>query len=701
MNQDKILSNLESFTAFNSRKTERFYALLPAGHIRRVLSSMLFFIHTNQPRLPGYINEITPHGIHGYEIDDDTRRYLKGVYPTINFNPSNEKPFVQMVAVIGSAGTIAYNKKSDFDFWICVDRSSVSEKKMTLFRSKIEKIQEWAESQSGTEIHLFINDIADLRRNLFDEDEEEAFGSTLGALLKDEFYRSSIILAGKVPFWWVVPVQTDNATYDRLFSEIDPGIRDDSFIDIGNLHHIRKDDFIGAALFQIVKSLGNPFKSILKLGVLEKYLFEDDSVHLISQQLKARVQERKFTNTILDSYLLMFANVYQYYKKSGMEKSSLSILKINLYLKIGPNLSKYSSLDNRKLPYKVEQMYRYVKHWNWNRQFVQELDSFDNWDFPKVTKFWDQVKKFMLLSYQKISREFTHFDLQSKISKSDYTLLSRKIRGYFSTNPDKIEKYISFKETPGEPYLILTEQKDSEGGYFWKLHKKSSETKESSSCVMLKQARHILPLLSWAAINGVYEKSLTRITMNYQEGNIDTETIELLNLMVDIFTGRDLKTKNSYFLREAFAIRNLIVIHYGNRLASSQEYVDYLFHTSWSEDYHKSYDTYDSLLDILPRITQGGVITGQPFDTVCRFYAPDSMQKLLRDYYRVFKRCYDHIVHSESRNKRFITKLNNSYLIVTCKGDSVEASHYTSATNFTSALSVSPVDNVEYAVSPG
>ena len=61
----------------------------------------------------------------------------------------------------------------------------------------------------------------------------------------------------------------------------------------------------------------------------------------------------------------------------------------------------------------------------------------------------------MLLSYQKISKELPTLNLRSKISESDFKLLSSKIKANFSTEPDKIENFITFKDTPNEPYLYI------------------------------------------------------------------------------------------------------------------------------------------------------------------------------------------------------------------------------------------------------
>jgi adenylate cyclase class 1 len=312
-----------------------------------------------------------------------------------------------MVAIIGSVGTIAYNNKSDFDYWVCINRRTTTSEKYDAFRQKVLAVQKWAEAELKLPVHLFVNDVESVRNNIFDEDEDEAFGSAVGALLKDEFYRSSIVVAGKIPFWWVIPQFTRDAEYELLYARLTDEEREQQYVNLGNLYSINKDDFIGAALFQIIKSLGNPFKSIIKLGVLEKYLFESEEVPLISQKVRINVQRGNIPNTILDSYLLMFEEVFEYYQKYLKDEASLTILRQNLYLKINPQLSKYATIrDRSSIPYKVEEMLRSAAKWGWNEDLIRELDAFDSWDYTRVMKFWDQVQAFMLKSYQRISVPF-------------------------------------------------------------------------------------------------------------------------------------------------------------------------------------------------------------------------------------------------------------------------------------------------------
>ena len=353
MFQETIQTNRDRFVQYNKAKVERFQALISNPHIKRVLNSIPFLLHTNNLKLPGYVAGNVPHGVVGLSLDEDTRRFIKGKYPQIRLDVIKENSFVEMIALIGSVGTIAYNKKSDFDYWICINKQSVSEEEYMLFRGKVLEIQKWAESEIHLPVHLFVNDITCVKKNQYDEDEDEAFGTAMGALLKDEFFRSSTIVAGKIPFWWVLPQFVKDEEYDNMYNLLSEEEKK-TYIDIGNLYRISREDFMAAALFQIIKSLGNPFKSILKLGVLDKYLQLRNDELLISQKVKISIQRGTLTNTVLDSYLMMFSEVYEYYNGALEDKKLLDILRQNLYLKIDPQLSKYATLrDSKNIPYKV------------------------------------------------------------------------------------------------------------------------------------------------------------------------------------------------------------------------------------------------------------------------------------------------------------------------------------------------------------
>jgi adenylate cyclase class 1 len=97
----------------------------------------------NDRRVPGYVEGGAPCGVAGYEPDQDVLRYIRGRF-AVDYSPAASKNFIEMLSLMGSVGTIAYNKKSDFDYLACVDRGKIDEKKYAMFCRKIEDVQRWA-----------------------------------------------------------------------------------------------------------------------------------------------------------------------------------------------------------------------------------------------------------------------------------------------------------------------------------------------------------------------------------------------------------------------------------------------------------------------------------------------------------------------------------------------------------------------------
>jgi len=115
-------------------------------------------------------------------------------------------------------------------------------------------------------------DVEETRRNRFATGTAgESAGSALKLLLKDELFRTHILVAGKMPLWWLLPPGLSPAEYEReahrLLATV-PGLADNC-IDIGTIGDIPQDEIFGACLWQFNKALASPFKSVIKLAYLE------------------------------------------------------------------------------------------------------------------------------------------------------------------------------------------------------------------------------------------------------------------------------------------------------------------------------------------------------------------------------------------------------------------------------------------------
>lgn len=698
-----IDENYNLFLKFNQMKYDRFQQLFASTNIKRVINSIPAILSMNEKKIPGYIEEGSPYGVSSYNADPESARYIKARFG-IDFVPPAGRCFIEMLAVMGSVGTIAYNKKSDFDYWACVDKSRTDEKGLNNFSKKIEEVQKWAEKEAGVEVHIFINDVHNLKQNIFAEDDEEGFGSTVGAVLKDEFFRSSIIVAGKIPFWWAVPKFVTDDEYDKIFENLPEDEREKKYVDIGNLYKISKEDFLGAALFQLIKAIGNPFKSILKIGILERYLFSDENTLLLSQRVKTAIIRDEITATILDSYLLMFNEVYKYYEEVLTDKSLLVILRQNLYLKIDPQLSKYLALkDKKNLPYKVVVMFKVIHEWGWGMDEIRDLDDFESWDYNRIIQFWNYIKKFMLLSYQKISRQMPSMNLQNKISESDFKLLSSKLKANFSIEQDKIENFITFKDTPNEPYLYIEPDTRSVKESGWRVYKKVRiDNNKSEREISIKSEDDLVKLLAWCSINQVYEPTFSRLYIDSGYNHISKSLItETLNKIFEMFNSEKVHLGNRFYLQNPRTYKNMIIMNFSDSKASTIASFYHLYMNTWGETFLKHYTNLSDLVMIFSKVIKDGPMNNRSFDEFCYFVSPEPHKKLYKQIEKTFRNAYDFFVNGKKYVKqRLLISIDNNLVCATKDEKEITVASFGSDIELLSFVSQRPFrypDNRIYA----
>jgi adenylate cyclase, class 1 len=700
-----IENNKNKFLEFNKIKFQRFQQFVGNTNTKKIINCIPFLLSVNHKKFPGFVEGDVPLGIVNYELDDDTKRFIRGKYPATTVEIQNtRKPFIQMLAVMGSIGTIAYNKKSDFDYWVCIDRKDTTKECFELFRKKVDSVQKWAASEIKLPVHIFINDVDLVKQNIFAEDEEEGFGSTVGAVLKDEFFRSSIIICGKIPFWWVVPQFTKDEEYNELFAKLPEEMVEKDFVDLGNLYEISKEDFLGAALFQIIKSLGNPFKSLIKIGLLEKYLTSSDDSMLMSQKVKVNVQKGNFENTVLDSYLMMFSEVYDYYSSKIQDKNLLDMLKKNLYLKIDPQLSKYVGVkDNKNIPYKVEIMFQYAKDWQWNMDKVTDLDNFDTWDFNKVMDFWDSVKKIMLLSYKNISEQFPTLKLSKKVTENDFLLLTRKIKTHFKREPEKIEQFITFKDTPSEPVLYIEPVNQTVNNIEWRLYKRNVVKTDSFITTTLKTENNLLKLLVWTSLNQIYFPTFSRLNIQSGYTRINQQQVlSLLDQSSNFFKEERITLKNQYFMEPVFNLLNFIILNFDIENVEEIQTVHFLYHTSWGESYLKEYGSEENLISILYTVLKDGYRLKRNFEDYCTLNSPDPYKKPYKRIISLFKEAYSVIVENEkSFSARFIVTLQNKFVMITREGKKIDHEVYPNLVSLLTGITLKPKKQITFGFFSG
>jgi adenylate cyclase class 1 len=694
---EHIRTNYKRFREFNDLRYKRFVDLIQDRMALRVIQILPGLFSVNHQKVPGFIDGNVPFGIQRCPADDKIREDLRSRFRLPGIPKPSESPVIEMLAVMGSVGTVAYNRGSDFDFWVCVDRSTLDNEAFNRFSRKVEAIQEWARKETKRDFHFFINDVNLIRQGLFADAEGEALGSASGSVLMDEFYRSSIIIAGKTPFWWVVPQTVPDREYQKMIDQVPEEEFRENFVDLGNLHQISREDFVGAALFQIIKSLGNPYKSIIKMGLLEKYLITEETNPLLSYRLKSSILREELTPHVLDSYLLMFDEVLEYYTAQEGEEERVEMLKENFYLKINPQLSRYEGLrKSRKLPYPVAIMFEYVEQWGWSNSRIRELDNFESWNYTRLIKFWNRVRRGMVNSYMRISSSFPNLSISSTMSGEDMKLLSRKIKSHFAPAENKIDDYITFRETPSESILYV-DPAASEGieTRSWRLYKTVSDGKGFSEEVTLKTDSLLVKLLVWASVNQLYHPEFSRIKIKSGYRKIDEAfMIGLLGKTYRLFNQNVPPLKNDYFLQEAFTLQSLFIFDYAENNNGSLPWY-HVYRNSWGESYIDRYESLRELPGVLKSVVKDAIGISAPRDHVLDVATPSGAGQVYRELSGLVLDGFQHVSIPEGY-RRYVTSLGNGFITLCRQEEEVDSDIYINQVRLLSSLSLKPRSRIAY-----
>ena len=342
----KLFWNRQAFLRFNQFRLDRTYQSL-SSRDRLVFLVIPRLLHINQEGLPGYINEDVPCGIHNFNLDRESQMAAETLFPNIILRRNkNFSPFIHSMLIMGSVGSIAQTQKSDLDYTLIVNKTSLSDDALALLRRKLDLIQDWTWTEYHLETHFFINDYNEFRDNRFGESDSESTGSAQAKILKEEMFRTMIILAGKIPFWWIVPVHTKDTNYESLLQLVNSSqtlLNRDEFLDLGNVEDISDGEFFGGSIWALIKSFKSPFKTLLKMGLLENYMFDETQSNLLCHEIKQTVFENTSFEGI-DPYISMFDRVQKFFSETKSQED-LEVLRAAFYLKVGTKVSQQEMQD--------------------------------------------------------------------------------------------------------------------------------------------------------------------------------------------------------------------------------------------------------------------------------------------------------------------------------------------------------------------
>ena len=523
----KVLTQLRArFMRINHGRLQRAMQALSSRQ-QRVLTLLPLLFHVNHPLLPGYVSAQTPAGLAGFEPGAELLAEAQRLTRSFAYKPPRAPAPTPIhgLFLMGSLGTLAQAEQSDMDLWVC-HASELDSDARDALRRKCDLLQSWAASQ-GAEAHFFLIDPERFRSGARDAQlTSDDCGTTQHVLLLDEFYRTAIWLAGRMPLWWLVPA-SDEHRYAHVTGTLlsKRFIRGEDVLDLGHLAQVPAGEFIGAGMWQLFKGIESPYKSALKLLLTEVYASEHPQVRCLSLRFKQAVYDGQLDLDELDPYVLIYRRLEEYLQARG-ETERLELVRRCLYLKVNKKISKPPR--HREKSWQRLLLERLTGEWGWGERQLILLDSRSQWKVRQVTAERQALVNELNYSYRFLSMFARSRPEGAAASTRDMAVLGRRLYAAFERRAGKVE-FINPGIAPdlGEDTLTLVHA-PAPRGERWALYNGSLGAQEWPDFAPLRKSRSLIELLAWSHRNGVID-SATHLSLH--PGDSDLSEFELSQLL--------------------------------------------------------------------------------------------------------------------------------------------------------------------------
>ncbi|WBL70759.1 class I adenylate cyclase [Serratia liquefaciens] len=514
--------------AINQLRIDRALAAMKPA-FQRVYSLLPTLLHHHHPLMPGYLNGNVPHGVCLYTPDETQKDYLNDLEDKwgspFDKMASGELPITGVYSM-GSTSSIGQSCSSDLDIWVC-HQSWLDNEERNRLQQKCSLLEKWSASM-GVEVSFFLIDENRFRHNESGSLGGEDCGSTQHILLLDEFYRTAVRLAGKRILWNMVPGE-EEAHYDEyvlsLYSQ--GALTPNEWLDLGGLSTLSAEEYFGASLWQLYKSIDSPYKAVLKTLLLEAYSWEYPNTQLLAMDIKQRLHQGEIVCFGLDAYCMMLERVTHYLNQIN-DTTRLDLVRRCFYLKVCEKLSR----ANACVGWRREILSQLVSEWGWDEERLAILDNRANWKIERVREAHNELLDAMMQSYRNLIRFARRNNLSVSASPQDIGVLTRKLYAAFEALPGKVtlvNPQISPDLSEDDlTFIHVPIGRANRTG--WYLYNQAPAMDSIVSHQPLEYNRYLNKLVAWAYFNGLLTP---KTRLHIKSGNL-CDTAKLQELVADV-----------------------------------------------------------------------------------------------------------------------------------------------------------------------
>jgi adenylate cyclase class 1 len=366
-----------------------------AGFVR-VFDQVPPAIDVNDPQVVGYVPDPeTPHGLRGCG-----RQLWRPRADLVPAPVPAARPVVEGLYLIGSPGTVIYNPASDLDWWLCFEDGAFAPRGFELFQRKLLGLKEWASRECGVETNFYCVNLADLAQGRITHLADAATdGEVAPQLLLEEFYRTFILVAGRMPLWPVLPLDVDAEGYGQAALLA----RESEFLDLGFPALPKPPQILAEALWLTHKSEADPLKGLVKMTILLEYVENDFHCPPLCAQVKEAVLQA--TDLLVDPYVLTIERVINF-GQTSLTPVQLELVRAAVVLKVlgvatdQPDLGPRSAHKRRFLEERLDL-------WGWPPERLEHFAAYGLWTEWERLELSREILQTLVRLYVRIAGHLT------------------------------------------------------------------------------------------------------------------------------------------------------------------------------------------------------------------------------------------------------------------------------------------------------
>ena len=558
----------------------------------------------NHPNKPGYVdNPATPSGVK--MVERQLWRPLADRVVDFGTSNTSKKPVIESLFLIGSAGSVGHTETSDLDYWVCYSPNSMTTREFELFQRKLSLLCDWARTEQGTEANFYPINLELIAKGCITHLQEVSKNehSTPHSLL-EEFYRTFIFVAGSLPLWPVIPMNTDENTYLNLCTMLVTG-EGDEYVDLGFPKPPSPQEALTTALNLAYNSEHSLFKGLIKITALLEYVETDFKCSPLCYDVKQAILTTNVHGTPTDPYIITIERVMDYGAR-WLTVRQLDLLRVSVVLKILGARECNFTPSPQDSP-KTKALLKWTQAWGWEPDRLKHLIAYNSWAEREKFGLDECVLNAITSIYARISQcILTHHKDQVNPHDGDLAHLTARLMMRSKGLPSTVET-LSYQQHNrlDSSEIILRHLVDKN---LWSLHLATEASISEDN--LIYQHQRIARVGAWLAHNNLYATNSklfvqstdnkTKITVDFM-GNFITK-------IQKIFPPIDFEREQE--VEWSVGGHSLIMVVFNAEQVISSEgdllEVDFIFRTGWGEmrHHHLRLDKSGSLADKNLQIVQ-------------------------------------------------------------------------------------------------